>query len=189
MLIRRLITSGEMMPQPKTLYILRHAKAEIGTASQDDHDRGLNNQGTDACAVMGGYFLKHEILPELVLCSTAKRTRETWQHIGSFYAHAPKVEYSDRLYLASTNEMLNQIALVPEPVQRLMIVAHNPGLHQLSLTLAKSGNEQAIDTLALKLPTCSLVAFEFAESSWKNITRAHGEMKAFVTPKMLGQLV
>src|SRR4051812_16331427 len=116
------------MPSGKKLYILRHAKAETGSASQDDHDRDLNDQGIKACAVMGYYLSRQPVVPQLVLCSTAKRAKETWRLVKAASKLKIPEEFSDRLYLASANEVLNQLAMLPETLSTVMVVGHNPGL-------------------------------------------------------------
>lgn len=169
----------------KTLYILRHAKAETGSASQDDHQRTLNERGIEACDIMGKYMFRHHIQPDRVLCSTAERTSETWTRLQPSFKQPPALEYSEQLYLASANEILKVIAQVPDTVGSLMIVGHNPGLHQLSLKLSKAGDESLIDTLALKFPTCSLATINLGAVSWRDVAQARGELRGFVTPKML----
>jgi len=175
------------MSEQKTLYILRHAKAETGAPSQDDHQRVLNERGIEACDIMGKYLHRHHILPERVLCSTAERTSETWMRIQESYPRPPLVEYSEQLYLASANEILKIIAQVPDSVNSLLVVGHNPGLHQLSLKLAKAGDEKLLDILVLKFPTCSLATIGFS-GTWADLAKARGELKGFVTPKMLSSV-
>ena len=93
------------------------------------------------------------------------------------------VEYSEKAYLASGNELLNLIAAIPETVGRLLVVGHNPGLHQLCLKLAQDGDEKLLDAVALKFPTCTFAAIALGHSAWKDVARARGELKLFVTPK------
>ena len=129
------------MANTKTLYLLRHAKAETGTATQDDHDRGLNQQGLEACQIMGQYIAGRAMVPQLVLCSTAKRAKTTWSLVREASRNTSKQEFSDMLYLASANEVIKQLMCLPEDVSSVMVVGHNPGLHQLSLTLSKRGDD------------------------------------------------
>lgn len=176
------------MSSQKTIYILRHAKADSGSAGQDDHDRHLTQRGVDAARAMGQYFAQQGIRPDLVLCSTAARARETWDQLRAAHGPDARVAYDDRLYLASVNDMFPLISPVEESVRRLLIVGHNPGLHQLSLKLAKSGSAQLMDMIGIKFPTCAFAAVEIGDAPWRGIVHAHGELKAFVTPSMLGDL-
>ena len=172
----------------KILYVLRHAKAETGSPSQDDHDRHLTDVGIEAAEAMGHYLQKQGVRAEKVICSTAIRARETWEQVQGTLGRDTPVELSDRLYLASVNETLQLLAQVDESVQRLMIVGHNPGLHQFSLKLAKSGEHELMDTLAIKFPTCAFAAIALGDTPWRELAHAHGDLKLFVTPSMLGDL-
>lgn len=168
----------------KTIAILRHAKAEVGAAHQDDHSRKLAPRGIEAAQIMGAYMFKEGIKPQKVICSDAMRTRETWAQIESIYC-PPDIEYTRKLYMASANEMLLLLAALPEEISSVMLIAHNPGVHQLSLKLAKNGDEGLIDMLHLKFPTCALTIVDLAETPWANVASAQGTLKDFVTPKML----
>lgn len=172
------------MADKKTLYILRHAKAETGRPSQDDHQRGLNERGIEACDIMGKYMVRHGIVPDRVLCSTAERAYNTWARVQEAYKESPPVEYSEQLYLASANEVLKHVAHTPENVKSLMVVGHNPGLHQLCLKLARTGDEKLLDVLMLKFPTCALATLNY-DGKWTDIPSARCELKGFITPKML----
>ncbi len=176
------------MSSQKILYILRHAKAETGAASQDDHDRRITQRGLEAASAMGHFFTRQGIRPDAVICSTAVRARETWAEVMNAYGRDVPTEFADRLYLASVNETMQLIAQANENVQRLLIVGHNPGLHQFSLKLAKSGAQELMDTIGIKFPTCSFAAVALGDAPWKDIAHMHGELKAFVTPSMLGDL-
>lgn len=173
------------MNNQKILYILRHAKAETGNPAQDDHDRVLSPRGVEAVAIMGKYCKEHAILPEKVLCSTATRTVETLMKLEEAIKRTLPVEYSRKLYLASAGEVLNMLAQVPETISKLMVIGHNPGLHQLALKLARTGDDAVLDALTLKLPTCALVAVEFADASWAELRNLRGKLLDFKSPKML----
>jgi phosphohistidine phosphatase len=172
------------MKNQKTLYILRHAKAETGAAGQEDHTRALIKRGGEAAEHMGKYMAGQGIAPDLVLCSTATRARQTWAQAEKAYKKTPQVEYIDKLYLASANEIINLLAAVPESVHSLLVVGHNPGLHQLALKFGRTGDEDLLDTLALKFPTCALATIALA-NPWREIGKARGVLKNFVTPKII----
>jgi phosphohistidine phosphatase len=169
----------------KTLYILRHAKAETGSAAQEDHDRALNERGLQAATAMGNYLARRKMQPSQVFCSTAQRTRQTLQQLH--LQPAPPVTYSEKLYLASAGEILQLLSELPETTASVMVVGHNPGFHQLSLKLAKTGNEGMLDNLYLKFPTCSLAVIE-TEAPWADIAHACGKLLEFTTPKMLAMV-
>lgn len=170
----------------KILYILRHAKAETGSAGQDDHARLLSRRGVGDVELVAAHLVKLGIHPDKVLCSTAIRTSETFIKLEEAFRHNLPVEFSEKLYLASGNEILNVIAGVPDEIEKLMVIAHNPGLHQLCLKLVHAGDATLLDALALKLPTCAFAGIDLGPESWKQIRNARGILNSFITPKMLG---
>jgi len=173
------------MVKAKILYILRHAKAEAGTSYQDDHERPLMERGIEAAENMGKYFVRHSIMPDRVLCSTAERASATWEHVREAYKIVPQLEYSEKAYLASCNELFLLLAQTREEVGSLMLVGHNPGLHQLCLKLARDGDEKLIDTMMLKFPTCAFAEVDLGKVAWADIASAHGTLTHFTTPGIL----
>ena len=173
---------GHAMTPQKILTILRHAKADVGSATQDDHDRVLNERGQQAATSLGNYLSRRKTLFDYVLCSTARRTRETLEYLH--LEPLPSVDFSEKLYLASPNEMLAVIAAIPAQVDHLLVIGHNPGIYQLCLTLSQRGDEALIDTMALKFPTCSLAKIGF-DGDWASLAKAGGQLLEFMTPKVL----
>ncbi|NBX04303.1 MAG: histidine phosphatase family protein [Alphaproteobacteria bacterium] len=171
---------------PKTLYILRHAKAEVGLPTQDDFDRALAPRGVSDAATLAAHMAKNHLLPELVWCSSAVRTRQTLASMQENFTAPPPAELKDKLYNASAGEILTLLSSAPEEVSSLMVIAHNPGVHQLALKLAKTGDDKHLDTLAIKYPTCSLTVVEFANAAWRDLAVSHGKLVELITPKMLG---
>jgi len=165
----------------KTLYILRHAKAETASAGQDDHERRLTQRGVEEACRMGEYLVSQGIAPDKILCSTSVRTQETLQYLfPSPLVGRGLIEYTDKLYLASANEMIALLAAIPESINSLMLIAHNPGLHQLCLRLAAAGEQALLDRLAAKFSTCALAAIAFDGVAWRNMSRAHGTLTMFI---------
>jgi phosphohistidine phosphatase len=170
------------MGSGKILTILRHAKAEIGSAVQGDHERGLNERGVQAALAMGNYLSRRNEHLDLVLCSTSRRTRQTLEQLH--LQPEPEIVFNEKLYLASANEVLAAIAQLPETVTNILILAHNPGLHQLCLKLAHKGDESLIDVLSMKFPTCAMARFNVA-GSWQTLGADGAELAEFITPKAL----
>jgi len=129
---------------------------------------------------MGKYLAVHGIKPDKILCSTSRRTKETFEYLSL----KGNIEYTDRLYLASANELLGMVAKIPESVHSLMLIGHNPGLQELCLKLAKHGDETLLEQLIAKFPTCGLATIAF-DGAWRDIGRAHATLAGFISPKML----
>jgi phosphohistidine phosphatase len=151
------------------LYLLRHAKSSWTDASLPDHDRPLAPRGRKASKAIGRYLRDHDIEPELVLCSSAKRARQTLERLGPAGVDA-RIE--PELYGASAHELLTRVRAVPEEVASVMLIGHNPGMQQLAHQLA------GLDD---KFPTAALPTFEC--SGWRTLERA--ELVDYVKPRDL----
>jgi len=164
----------------KTLIILRHAKAEAG---DDDHARPLAGRGFEEAKAMGAYMAAQGIKPQKILCSTSTRTRQTLKYLNGEFAEI--VEFSDAVYNASENQHLQNIAAQSDETASLMIIAHNPGLHQIATRLAREGDHALLRQMAVEFPTCSLVVIDLGDMHWSEIFTAHGKLKVFATPRTI----
>lgn len=168
----------------KILYLLRHSKAITEAPGGDDHARTLTLRGETDAEAMGRYFADANILPARVLCSTATRTRQTFQLLQSTLSTPLNVEYEPKLYLASTRDVLEIIAGVEPAVSSLLIIGHNPTLQQLAHDLAGNGDDALCGALSQDFPTAALAELHFQEESWQDITLQSGVLKRFITPEM-----
>ncbi len=119
----------------RQLLLLRHAKSSWDDASQPDHARPLNARGRAAAATMRTTLRNLGLVPDVVLVSSARRTLQTLDALAP-WDETPLIEPMDQLYLATPAQILRIAARVSETVRSLMIVGHNPGLHDLALRLA-----------------------------------------------------
>jgi phosphohistidine phosphatase len=166
----------------KTLLLLRHAKSSWDDESLADHERPLAPRGErDA-----GLVAKHleETLssgPQLVLCSTAVRTRQTLALVTPGLGD-PRVEFTQAIYGASAGGLMALLRSVPDDVESVLVIGHNPGLHDLALELASTGAR--LPRLATKFPTCAVATLALA-GPWSALEDGDGELTAFVIPKQL----
>ncbi|HWA90165.1 MAG TPA: histidine phosphatase family protein [Rhizomicrobium sp.] len=171
----------------KRLLLLRHGKAE--GAAADDKERALIQRGEKDSARMGRFLREDVYIPDLVWCSTAVRTRQTWERVAPELGAAPKVELKDELYLAEPDAILALVRRAPDKCSALMIVGHNPGLEQCALALAHVPLEKKLrkryETMDEKFPTCALAVIDFDVARWIDVTPGRGELDAFVRPKDL----
>ncbi|WFU53671.1 histidine phosphatase family protein [Bradyrhizobium pachyrhizi] len=175
----------------RRLLLLRHAKTEHDAPSGHDQDRRLDERGHRDAAEIGGWIARHPPLPNLALVSPVVRTRQTWEIVREALkgaGPAPKVEFVPDLYGADPVQLLTAIrmASVSDP-KRLMLVGHNPGMHELALTLTGSGDEAAKRALGDNLPTSGLAVFDFATDDWNDVSFRRGKLVLFVSPKLLKQ--
>jgi len=174
----------------KRLYLLRHAKSSWGDPNLPDHERPLNARGQSAAKAMGLHLAKLSTAPQAVLASTARRVAETLEIMLPTANLAGVPVIRDRgLYLAEPPTLLGRLRQAPADADSLMIVGHNPGLHDFALRLAgevAADSRDARDALRADYPTCALaiIAFPLAES-WLEIGWGEGQLENFVTPKGL----
>jgi phosphohistidine phosphatase len=168
-----------------TLYLLRHAKSDWG-AGETDHERPLNPRGRKAAVRLGEHLDALGAHPERVLCSSARRALETWAGLTTAWALDPEcLTVSDRLYLASGSELLELLREQPSDVEAVLVIAHNPGIHDLALALAGEGDRDAYERLREKLPTGGLCELSFAEP-WSALRPGAGRLVRFEVPRRLG---
>ncbi len=120
-----------------------------------------------------------------MLCSSALRTRETFAHIARAYSTPPPVLMEDGLYLADARAIMQRIEAVPDSVKILLVIGHNPGLHELASMLARHGTRRDRDRLAGKFPTGALASFR-SVGRWRDIAHAPLALTSYVTPHDLG---
>ena len=141
-----------------TLYLLRHAKSSWADASQPDFERGLTDRGREAAAFIGDFIREKGIDFDLVLVSTAVRTRETIELIKERANFRGEVRYDERIYEATVSRLLEIISEVDDDRESVLLVGHNPGIEEL-LTLL-TGEQQHVTTanfakIKLNLPNWS----------------------------------
>ncbi len=173
----------------KTLFLLRHAKSSWKDSGCDDFDRRLNKRGQQAAKTMGEHLKQQDYLPDLILCSTAKRTIETMDYVLAQLPTTPEVKVVQDLYLAGAEKILHQIQGADRHLEKVMIIGHNPGMEMLAMALTnkKSSDPTLIDTMAAKYPTAALSILESDQDCWSDIGTSNLNLKAFVRPKDLNE--
>lgn len=165
-----------------TLSLFRHAKSSWDNPGLADFDRPLAPRGEKAAPRMGKYMAEHGLEPDLVLCSTAVRARQTVDLAASQWASSPPIVHEDGLYHAGSGEMLRLLTSVPEERVHAMLVGHNPGLQALAASIAGSGERPALDAMRAKFPTAALAVIDF-DGGWRNAGTGAGRLRLFVVPR------
>lgn len=169
-----------------TLSLLRHAKSSWDDRALDDHERPLAKRGTKAAPEVARYIKAEGLVPDLVLCSTAVRTRATLALlVAELGPPAPAIRFEDALYLAPSDVILSRIRAVETGVRHVMVIGHNPGMHALALELVGDGDRKTVASLATEFPTAALAVFAFDVGRWSEIGAASGRLERFVTPRRL----
>nr|WP_070961069.1 histidine phosphatase family protein [Hyphomonas sp. Mor2] len=166
----------------KRLILMRHAKTEPWTEGIDDHARALTPVGHEAAEIMARALKDEDWSPEKAILSTARRTRETWSHLAEVFGTCDTL-LEDDLYLAGERGIADIIS-DHDGARTLIIIGHNPGLHDLSLSLLRasgSADHQAAIRISSKLPTGGVVMFEAEDDG--AFVPAHFRLQNFMKPK------
>jgi phosphohistidine phosphatase len=133
---------------------------------------------------MGEALRELHFEPQLILCSPAKRTRETHLLVApSLAGKTTKVEFDEQLYLTSPETLFSRLKAIPFEAQYVLLIGHNPGLHGLALALTGTGDAKSVSRLEDKLPTAALAIFTFPQVAWRDLIPAAGHLEAFITPR------
>ena len=167
-----------------SLYLIRHAKSSWSDPTLPDQERPLARRGRRDAKRIARHLLRLGIMPELVLCSPAQRTRETLELVRPALGTTATVRLEAELYAASAETLLERLRAVPEEVASVMLIGHNPGLHDLALLLASAGTE--LERLEAKFPTAALATLTLPRATWRRLSQADAVLAAYVVPKQLG---
>jgi phosphohistidine phosphatase len=172
----------------RKLVLLRHAKS--AWPDVPDHDRPLAGRGRRDAPVMGRWLRTNGYVPDQVLCSTARRARETWQLAQEGLGATPPVSFESRVYQASAEQLLDLARRVPSAVTTLLIVGHDPAMHELALMLAGTASPEGgggaaaddLDRLRAKFPTAAVAVLELT-GNWDQLGPGMAHLAAFVVPR------
>jgi phosphohistidine phosphatase len=166
--------------------LFRHAKAERSQPGERDHGRVLAARGREDAPKLGAYMVRHGLIPDAVIVSTSARTRETWDRAATAFAPAPPATAEERLYDAGPHAILQVVQKTNNRIGTLLVVGHNPGLHELAVMLAASGDRSARRQLQEGFPTGALAVIDFKEEDWSDLSPAAGRLERLVVPRSLG---
>ena len=167
------------------LLLLRHANAERSRPGEGDVARRLTERGRSEAAELGACMQTEGLTPDATAVSPAARTRETWELVAKALANAPEPASDDRLYDATPADILKVIQDTPAKVGTLLVIGHNPGLHEFAASLVASGDRAARERLNQGMPTSALAVIDFTAKSWAELKSRTGRLERFVTPKRL----
>jgi phosphohistidine phosphatase len=164
--------------------LLRHAKTERAEAGERDRDRKLTKRGRGDAPTVGAYMARHGLIPDLAVVSPARRAEETWALVAAAFAKQPRRVEDERIYNANPEKL---IAVIGETrgAKSLVVVGHNPGLHDLAVFLIASGDVEARERIGEKLPTSGLVVIDLPVNDWSLVHAQAGRLERFVTPRLI----
>lgn len=169
----------------RRLMLLRHAKSDWSQAGARDHDRVLNPRGREAAPRIGAYMAGHGLTPDRVICSTASRTRETWELAAKAFPAPPPVVHDARIYESSPATLLAVVKESAPEVHALLLVGHNPGMHELADLMIATGDLEGRQRLREKFPTAGLAVIDFPVDAWNQLHPRSGRFDRLVTPRLI----
>ena len=175
----------------RKLVLLRHAKS--AWPDLPDHERPLAGRGRRDAPVMGRWLRAAGHVPDQVLCSTARRARETWELAQPGLGAAPPVSFEDRVYEASAAQLLDLARHAPPAAKTLLIVGHDPGIPGLALLLAGAAApadggggsavpQAVVERMEAKFPTAAIAVLELT-GPWDQLRPGAARLTGFVTPR------
>lgn len=167
------------------LTLLRHAKSDWDDPVKRDFDRPLNGRGRKAAAIVGAYIRDQKIAFDHVYASPALRVRETIEGVESGLGLPMAVNYDQRIYMASGDELLDMVRETPDTVGHLLLIGHNPGLEDLLLTLTEGRPSMLRSEAETKYPTAALATLEFDNQRWAEIGEGSASIVRFMRPRDL----
>ena len=169
----------------RELLLLRHAKSRRDDPTAEDHDRDLAPRGRAAAVGMAKVLHRTGLIPDLVLCSTARRASLTWSIMAAELPSSVPVRHLRSLYLAPPSRLLDIVRRQGAAPHRLLLVGHNPGMETFARALAGEGGAKARRALDEKFPTGALAQIRFDLAEWTEITHGSGHLEAFYRPRDL----
>lgn len=161
----------------RTVHLVRHAAAARAAAGVRDHGRPLTRRGRETAGRLGADLRTVGIVPDLVLCSTARRARETLEHLG---LQEVEQRFDRGLYDADAGDLLEHLRGVADSVHDVLVVGHNPAVHEVTTTLAGSGNGS--EPLAAGFPPGALATVTAPVGSWIDLGPGGAQLARFLVP-------
>lgn len=165
--------------------LLRHAKSDWQDTRLEDHDRPLASRGLLSAGQMGYYLRDNRIAaPDLILCSTARRARDTLAILLAAWGQRVRTRFLKSLYLCGGEGVMRRVHAVPDSVHSLLVVGHNPDLHEFACGIASTGTAAALDGLRENFATGALARLDVGAASWRQL-ESGGALLAFTRPRDL----
>lgn len=160
----------------KNLYLIRHAKSDWSDDSKSDFDRGLNKRGQKAILTMADTLKEKMVMPDLILCSSAKRAKLTAKGLAKEINYKGKIQPMETLYMAEPLQIIRSIKEIQDKYDKVFIIGHNPGITELTDLL--------VDEYIDNVPTLGIIALHVPIKHWKKFKPEKTKFDFFIYPKM-----
>ena len=168
----------------RTVFLLRHAKSSWDEPVAD-RDRPLAPRGERAARRLADHIRERHIRPALVRCSPAVRARATLDLVAAALGRKPEVHIDDRLYGADADDLLTIVRATPSSAPSLLLVGHNPAMHDLAVELTGDGDDDALSRVRSKFPTAALATISFPANDWQAVAVGRGYLESLTWPREL----
>jgi phosphohistidine phosphatase len=179
------VTRRGRKPEMNILHLLRHAKSSTNEGIED-HQRPLSRRGREAARRIGRHFSGTLGTCDLVLCSSARRTRETLDLVLTELSSKPRCMIEDGLYLAGRERLIHRLRRLDARDASVLLIGHNPGLHELALALADKNSPHFDELASGKFPTAAVASFDI-QPDWLNLGYSRHRLIGYFTPKSLSR--
>ncbi len=171
------------MPSPRRLILLRHAKSSWQDPSVRDDDRPLAPRGRRALVLVAEHLRTSELEVDLVLCSPARRTRQTLDGLG--LSADTEVRFVQEIYEATAGQLLELVNLVDSRYRTVLLIGHNPGMEALAAGLVADGDDEPLSALREGFPTAALAVLSW-DRDWPDLSWRSARLDSFVRSRDLG---
>jgi phosphohistidine phosphatase len=168
----------------RRLILFRHAKSSWDDASLPDEERPLAPRGRRALALVDQHLRTNDPNIDLVLCSPARRTRETWDGIRDAVRPAPEVRFVPRVYEASADDLLDLLRHIDRTHSSVLLIGHNPGMEELAGGLVSGGKRKALTRLDQGFPTAAVATLSL-DVAWADLDWGAARLDTYVRPRDL----
>ena len=165
------------MPNVKNLYLIRHGKSDWDVDYGSDHDRPLADRGERDADKVGAYLKRTSVQPDLVLCSSALRTRQTLDRLVEAAGWRTRIEVVEGLYLAAPETVIDLLSGQPDDVGTLAIIGHQPFTGEVAARFLGSRH--------LEVPAACVIGMEFETGSWSGVRRERARLLMHLLPRRL----
>jgi len=169
----------------RLIYLLRHAKSSWADPDLRDFERPLAPRGKRALKKMRQYMELADVEPDIILCSSAARARQTLAGILPAFDEGVPITFDRRIYSLGVRGLLNRLRQLPDDPSSVMLIGHNPGMQALALDLIAGGDERAVAQMQEKFPTGALATLVWRGRKWAEIGPGTCELHSLVVPRQL----
>lgn len=168
------------------LVLVRHAKSAWDQPAARDHDRSLNDRGRDSLPLMLDHLASSSCRPDLVWCSSARRTIETLAGVRSALPDDVEIEVDRDVYHANAATIVDRLRELADGIECAMVVGHNPTMQHVTLLLAdaRDSDAEAYQRVQAKYPTGAIATISF-DGNWNDLDAGGGRLDDLFTPRRL----